>query len=239
MKAEEKTMAYRKQEILFSVSYGRRKTLEIAVLPDKRVEVKAPTGTPQEDVEKRISRRSRWIRKQQGYFSQFIPRTTARKYVSGETHLYLGRQYRLSVARGLQNDIKLKDGRFVIVTTDPEKQAGAQRLLEKWYRAKAKTKFQERLTEMVDKIGVDEARRPAMQIRKMKTRWGSLSRKNILTLNADLICAPRECIDYVILHELCHMRHRNHGRDFHRMLNKFMPDWQRRKLRLERLTSGN
>ncbi len=159
--------------------------------------------------------------------------------MSGETHLYLGRQYRLRVAKGVENDTNLKNGRFLIATTDPVKQEGARRLIEEWYRQKAKAKFHERLMEMVRRISVGEVVKPSIRVRKMKTRWGSLSRNNVLTLNTDLIRAPRECIDYVITHELCHMGHRNHGREFYRLLGKIMPDWERRKARLERISSGN
>lgn len=78
-----------------------------------------------------------------------------------------------------------------------------------------------------------ELERPCLHIRKLKTRWGSLSPRGILTLNVDLIRAPGECIDYVIAHELCHLKHRDHGADFYRLLERMMPDWERRKLKLE------
>jgi hypothetical protein len=67
----------------------------------------------------------------------------------------------------------------------------------------------------------------------MKKRWGSLSHNGLLTLNTDLIRAPKACIDYVITHELCHLKHHNHGPNFYRLLEKMMPDWERRKTQLE------
>ena len=72
-----------------------------------------------------------------------------------------------------------------------------------------------------------------MQIRRMKTRWGSLSPNSILTLNMDLIRAPKECVDYVIIHELCHLQYPNHGPGFYKLMESVMPDWGRRKHKLD------
>ena len=105
-------------------------------------------------------------------------------------------------------------------------------LLDQWYEKKAAEKFTEFFEQnwALLKFSLDK---PKLQIKRLKKRWGSTSRKGLLTLNVDLICAPKECIEYVIVHELCHLQCKNHNTQFYKLLGKIMPDWERRKLKLE------
>jgi hypothetical protein len=222
-----------KSTIQLDVIYSKRKTLEIAVHPDKRIVIRAPIGTSLDIIKKKVQKRSRWIQKQMDFFHKFEPRTTDRKYLGGETHLYLGRQYRLKVFTGEKDGVKLTRGFFHISSRngrDPEK---VKKILDTWYMAKAKIKFLESLDKCFSRFKSMGYEFPKINIRKMKTRWGSLSPKEIITLNTDLIKAPGECIDYVITHELCHQVHKKHGADFYKLLEKMMPDWERRKHTLE------
>ena len=102
-----------------------------------------------------------------------------------------------------------------------------------WYLDKARIKFSEtfeRCWPTFEKLGHAP---PSIHIRRMKKRWGSLSRNGLLTLNPDLIRAPNECIDYVITHELCHLHCHDHGSEFYVLLERVMPDWEKRKHKLE------
>ncbi|OQX07581.1 MAG: metal-dependent hydrolase [Desulfobulbaceae bacterium A2] len=222
-----------KECIRFKVLHVVRKTLAIEVLPDSSVVVKAPVGTELEEVHRRVIRRARWIITQQQYFRQFEPRTPVRQFVGGETHLYLGRQYRLRVGEGGKDSVKLSRGYFIVTTANPGRPETIRQLLDKWYLAKATATFHgsfARCWPYFAKLGLAH---PRMQIRRMKKRWGSLSRGGLLTLNTDLIRAPKECIDYVITHELCHLRCHDHGPEYYQLLEKVMPDWAKRKHRLE------
>lgn len=225
------TIAYGRENIEFSFFHVERKTMEIAVHPDQRVVVKAPFGIDIEEIKKRIVRRARWILKQQAFFRQFDPRTPERRYVGGETHLYLGRQYRLKISSGKDGTVKLKKGFFEIQVQGDISSEKVKMLLDKWYKAKAKTRFSESLGRCW--VYFDKFSPTKIQIKRMQKRWGSLSATGILTLNIDLIRAPQDCIDYVVIHELSHLRHRNHTPEFYRFLEKVMPDWQKRKHRLE------
>jgi predicted metal-dependent hydrolase len=153
--------------------------------------------------------------------------------VGGETHLYMGRQYRLKIQAGDVNRVKLAGGFFRVTVAGPPAPEQVKRLLSHWYAQKAG----ERFTEMLDRCLANFKRMaipaPKLSIRRMKTRWGSLSPKGTLTLNVALIRAPRECIEYVITHELCHMKHPRHDAAFYRLLERHMPDWERRKHKLE------
>lgn len=226
-------IAYGGKEIAFHVQVSDRKTMEIAVHPDSRVVVKAPKDISAGDIRRRVYRRARWITKQTGYFQQFQPRTPRRRYVSGETHLYLGRQYRLKVSAGECAGVKLARG-FIFITCrgkpNPDK---VRLLLDEWYLERARIKYRESLNRCFQDFQRKGYVQPTIHIRRMKTRWGSLSSKGTLTLNRDLIRAPRDCVDYVVVHELCHLKYKDHSSAFYRLLERVLPDWERRKHRLE------
>jgi hypothetical protein len=107
--------------------------------------------------------------------------------------------------------------------------------LADWYRAHAETKLTERFDAITTRFARIVPAKPTLAIRAMQRRWGSYSGKGRITLNIDLVRAPLPCIDYVIVHELAHGRHPNHGRAFFDLLSQMMPDWERRKHALERL----
>ena len=226
-------LAYGSRRIAYTLRHADRSTLAISVLPDGTVDVVAPLGTVLEDVQVRVSRRARWILGQQHYFEQFRPRTPERRYVSGETHLYLGRQYRLKVVCGERESVKLVAGRFLVDVTQSGEPGRVRAILEAWYREKARERLSERFEICWQLFSQHHVVPPRMQVRRMRSRWGSLSPSGTLTLNLDLVRAPRDCIDYVILHELCHLEHADHGPGFQARLEQVMPDWQRRKHRLE------
>ena len=106
-------------------------------------------------------------------------------------------------------------------------------MLEEWYKEKARRKFNECLDRCWPYVEKFSSVKPRLQIKHMQKRWGSFSANGRLTLNTDLIRAPRECIDYVVVHELSHLRYDNHGTEFYKFLDKVMPDWEKRKHRLE------
>ena len=227
------TVLYGKETIRFKLLFADRKTLEIAVHPDKTVVVKAPLGTDYAAVEKKVLKRAGWIKRQLDFFRQFDPRTPGRNYVGGETHLYLGREYRLKIHRGKQNEVKLSRGFFQVRVNGANSAEHIKRLMDAWYAEKASFRFQESFDRCWQLFENSSKQKPRMQIRRMKRRWGSLSQKGLLTLNTGLVKAPRECIDYVITHELRHLHYHDHGPNFYRLLEKMMPDWEKRKLKLE------
>ncbi|MFW5801642.1 MAG: M48 family metallopeptidase [Spirochaeta sp.] len=227
------SVTYGRRIIEFSLFFCDRKTMEIAVEPDSTVVVKAPEQSDIEHIKKKIHRRARWIIRQQNFFRRFDPRTPARSYVSGETHQYLGKHYRLKIVRGTANTVKLSRGCFYITCRNEPTPEVVRNLLHAWYLEKAWLHFAESLDRCMQKfngLGVD---RPALAIKQMRKRWGSLSDKGTITLNTDLIRAPKECIDYVVTHELCHLKHHDHSHEFYTLLSTVAPDWERIKDKLE------
>jgi predicted metal-dependent hydrolase len=230
-----RTITYGKEKIDFELQYCDRKTLDIAVHPNQQVIVKAPSDALTEKIDQRVRDKARWILKQKDYFNQFQPRTPQRLYISGETHLYLGRQYRLKIQPADRNSVMLQ-GRYIQVwISQPDNPIAVNEVLETWYLNRAQIKFKERLKICVQNSAFLGYPSPTLGIRNLTKRWGSLTAKGNLILNRDLIRASHSGIDYVITHELCHLRKPNHSPEFYAFLASIMPDWQVRKEKMERL----
>lgn len=223
---------YGSTTIDFQAVFARRRTLEIAVLPTGDVVATAPIGTPMERIQEKVKLRARWILRQKNYFGQFHPRTTPRQYLSGETHLYLGHRYRLKVESADEHSVRLSRGSLTVRDIGIPSRERVEELLNQWYREKAADLFRTLFEEQWIRYGKGLPK-PRLQVKAMRTRWGSLSMGGILTLNPALVRAPRECIEYVICHELCHIAHHDHGLAFFKLLSRRMPDWEKRKERLE------
>ena len=227
-------VVYGEHRIDFAVVRRRRETLEIAVEPDATVVVAAPLDAPIEAIAEKVRKRAAWIRGQQRFFSQFMPRTPERRYLAGETHLYLGRQYRLKVVRRGRPGVEMVRGFIIVHSREPDRPEVTRRLVDNWYRKQARAKFMERLEASLARFPDPAAFRPrGLIVRRMEKRWGSLSPSGRLLLNRRLIEAPVDTIDYVIAHELCHMAEPHHGAAFYQLLDRVMPDWAGRKGRLE------
>ncbi|MDP1772610.1 MAG: SprT family zinc-dependent metalloprotease [Methylobacter sp.] len=223
-------------EISFSLNYVDRKTLAIHVYPDGKVSVDAPLSTDIEKVYGKVKKRASWILKQQRKFEGYPAALPERRYVSGETHRYLGRQYRLKIIAGDSETVKLTHGKLLVETHSPQDSLLVQRLLQVWYRSKALTVFTERYAQCVqrvERVGIYHEK--DFQLRFMSNRWGSCTGKGIITLNPELIAAPKDCIDYVITHELCHLKEHNHGPAFYRLITAALKDWELRRKRLNEM----
>jgi predicted metal-dependent hydrolase len=218
--------------IPYAYRYSKRKTLGLHVYPDLSVVVSAPFNTNLEKIRDFVRRRGGWVRKAWQEFDLYLPKLPPRRYISGETHRYLGRQYRLKIEQGREDSVKCLRG-YLLITTKAAPQATAVKvLLTKWYRVHADVVFKERLQfchERTTRLGIPL---PILQIRQMISRWGSFSASGRITLNLALIKAPKECIDYVVLHELCHFKEKHHGPRFWSLMCRLMPDYEKRRLKL-------
>ncbi len=218
--------------ILFSLEFSDRKSLGITVTPEMEVLVKAPSDTPMEKIHEKLRKKAPWIIKQQSYFLSFLPKTTQRKFISGETHLYLGRQYRLKISYGIKETVKLK-GKFIEVTSSDK--SNVKTLLNQWYLQHAEAKFHVLAAPLIEKFKKYKVEPSSIVLRSMPTRWGSCTPMGKIILNPELIKAPKGCIEYVIIHELCHLVHHDHTQKFIDLQTKEMKDWEKWKMKLEKL----
>lgn len=227
-----KTFHFGTKSIEYQLTHSNRKTLGISVLPDLRVSVVAPLGASPKKIESILLRRAPWILKQQEFFLAFFPKQPAKRFISGETHYYLGRQYRLKVTRGKKESVRLV-GRFIHVTCLDRD--NVKRLLKNWYLRLAGMRFSLYADDWIERFKRYGVQPRNFIIREMPKRWGSCTAKHNIILNPELIKAPRGCIEYVIMHELCHLVHHNHTQKFVDLQTKMMPSWEKWKMRLEKL----
>lgn len=216
----------------YELFYTDRKTLGIKVYPDTSVKVFAPIDTDLPIIEQHLKAKRKWIEKQQRSFRSYLPATPARQYIGGESFLYLGKQYMLKIEPSTAEEVKLYQGRLVVKTLNPDA-THIKKLLQQWYIARATILFNKLFEEqfyLFKRFGLEK---PILQIKKMEKRWGSCTPQQKIILTPELIKAPVVCINYVILHELCHLVHHNHSKAFYRLLENFMPDWQKYKQLLE------
>lgn len=210
------------------------KQVRLSVQPNGEIIAKVPPQAVKNELIFAISKQTQWIAKQQQHFSQ-TPKSRERHYISGESHRYLGRQYQLKVYEtpDLPNHVKLFRG-YLEIYVQQKTAENVKKSLYQWYRERAKQIFHERLNQLLPQALWTNAQ-PEIRLRTMQKRWGSCSVKGRLLLNPLLVKASKECIDYVILHELCHLAEHNHSERFYRLMTAVMPNWKEVKVRLEKI----
>lgn len=209
-----------------------RKTLAISVLPDGTLELIAPMHARDEMMLAKVAKRRTWIIKQRRQFQAMNATRPALRYMSGATHRYLGKQYRLKIETTDETSVSLKGG-FLHVRVGERSDEAVKTALQAWYRAHAKQQFSQRLAAWEDWCSRRHLPQPRLRLRAMAKRWGSALKDGTICLNPELIKAPSACVDYVIAHEVCHLKHPNHGPEFWRLLDQVCPGWKRLKERLE------
>jgi predicted metal-dependent hydrolase len=227
---------YGEEIISFEVRPQPKRTnhrLSIHVEPSGRVLVDAPCDVEVSRLLDCVKRRSRWISHQLESFRRLRAQAVPLEYVSGESMLYLGRRYRLKVVReaGAASTARLH-GSFVEVTSSEPDPVVVATALRSWYRRRAREVFLERLPVVADPLRWVRGL-PPTRLQFMKSQWGSCSPSGRITLNPWLVRAPTEAIDYVLLHEMCHLRHHNHSRAFYATLDRHMPNWRETKNQLD------
>lgn len=232
------TTQFGRKRIDYELSYSPRKTLAIDVHPDLSVVVTAPKDASDSAVEEKMQKRAPWVIQQQRFFENYLPAIPPRRYISGESHRYLGRQYRLRVHEGDVDAVKMARGQINVYLTDPAQKSRIKSLVVGWFRQRAEIIFQELFEDMAARASRHRIEGGSFKIQRMKNRWGSCTKEGRILLNPELIIAPKQCIEYVIVHELCHLQEHNHGPRFYRLLKTLMPDWEQRRERLNACVVG-
>lgn len=209
--------------------------MALYVHPDKRVEIRMPLLFSVDEIEPFLIKHSRWL------FNRLdLPEkkpVEPKKFVSGELHYFLGKQYPLEVVASDKNSVVFDNEKIVIrqrvdkstsqqAHLSASKSVSASDLLDRWYLEQAKRVFREISIPLVESMKKYNVAPKSFAIKKMKTRWGSCSSKGNINLNLHLIKLPEQCIKEVILHELCHLVHFNHSKDFYALMTAEMPDWK-------------
>lgn len=201
------------------------KNLHLAVVPpDGMVRVSAPMHLSDESIAMFVRTKLGWIKKQQEKFAE-QPRQTKREYVSGETLYVFGHQYFLRVEYSYKGNSLVLEGNEAILTVRKESTAKQREtFVNEWYRTLLKEKVKIYLPKWENITGLHC---DSWQIKYMTTRWGTCNTNTRkIWLNLQLAKKPIECLEYVILHELAHLKVRNHSKDFVVIMDQYMPYWR-------------
>lgn len=230
-------LTYGDEVIPYHVNLDPKRTTRIAIHvdPDGSVIVDAPIDRPDVLIHKAVHKRARWIVGHVADAKNRYRHVQPKSYVSGEQVLYLGRRYMLKVIQddGAGGTAKLKGNRLE-VTTKSKDATIVRAIVRAWYRTKARDYFARQLDDHSARLPwIDKT--PSFRLMEMNKQWGSCSPQGQVILNPHLVKAPRECIEYVILHELAHLKHHNHGTEFTALVARHSHDWPKHKRLLDSL----
>lgn len=219
-------------EISFDLKYSKRKSIGICVTPKSEVTVTAPLGFDVERVLRSVKNRMSWIIKQQKEFEEVRFEEKIPNYESGQTIRYLGRDYMLRVVQVEdfeEESVSLEHSILRVGVHDTKQRDRLNLIVEEWFRIEALTYLGDKFEVLASKVTKYGLPKPQYYLRRMKKRWGSCTPNGIIYLNPELIYLPSHCIEYVIMHELCHLKHSDHSHGFYHFLDTVMPDWKIRE----------
>lgn len=177
-----------------------------------------------------LEKKMPWVVKHLDIIAKREPVNLEKRYIAGEEHYHLGNKYILEVVMADIEKVEIL-GDKIIVHQLVEGEKNTERVYLRWLNGEVSKIFTERYKYIFPKFGYDFV--PRVQVKNMKSRWGSYRSTGIISLNKKLIHAPISCLDYVITHELCHYKHMNHGKWFYGLLQKMIPNYKEEERRLK------
>ena len=215
------------KEIILGYEVERKKVknINLRIYPDRRIYISAPMNLDSGYIENFIKSKKNWIEEIQKKLDK-IPKVEALQYVTGEKLYYLGKIYELEVVLSNENRVFLHEEKMILKIKEDTFEL-KKNVISRWYFEKAKVLFKD-IMEKYLKLLNEEI--DHLSVKKMKSRWGSCNhRKKYINLNVELIKKPMVCIEYVALHEIAHLRHPNHSKDFYYHIERYMPDYRQRE----------
>lgn len=221
------------EEIKYSLIYSRRRTISIIVSPARGVIVRAPYRTSVRRIDDYVHQKSDWIRKHLRNHSQLIRINNNKEYKEGESHLFMGREVILKLTLSAKSFVLLNDNILEARTKNPENRIIVKSLIDKWYMEQACLSVRQMLESILSEFKIYDFSPKSVAVKKLRSRWGSCSSKGVITISSELIKLDLIFTRYVILHELCHLRFHNHGKEFYALLEELVPDYKsvRKELR--------
>ena len=214
------------KEIEFKVIYSARRSLGISVLPDATVLVRVPFRTSFKTINRIVEEKYDWIIKHRDRYKARGAGNQNKLYKNGEVHLFRGNDCVLTVEKSVKPFVRFYDGTISLGLSKTDDSREVKELLYKGYKNEAIKTFPGKLTSVLSRYENQMFKPSGLVIRTMKRRWGSCSNKGVITLSTELIKLPDLFTEYVIIHELCHLKHHNHGPRFYNLLSDLYPDWK-------------
>ena len=221
------------EDIEFKVIYSRRSTIGISVLPDSSVIVRVPYLTSLKTISRIVREKYSWVLKHRDNYRKLNSSSRNKSYAEGELYLFRGNESRLKIEKSEKPYVSFYDNTIEIGSDNPDDPDTIRRLLYKGYKNEAVIHFPKLMNKVLNEHENHMFKPEGLIIRTMKRRWGSCSNKGIVTLSTELIKLSDLYIEYVITHELCHLKHHNHGPNFYKLLTEIYPEWKtvRKELR--------
>ena len=222
------------EKIDFKIVYSKRRTLGISILPDATVIVRAPYRTSRAAIERLIANKQIWINKHVENIKKRIETSPPLSFLNGSLHLFKGNNMELNIFESKKRFVKFNDKTIDIGLEKPEDEIVVRKILKQAYKTEAEKVLPEMFYETINTYKNYNFKPAELVIKTMKRQWGSCSTKNKITLNSELIKLNEKYIRYVIIHELCHLQHHNHGKLFYKLLSEFYIDWKtiRKEMRM-------
>jgi predicted metal-dependent hydrolase len=213
-------------EIEYQIIFSRRRSISLIVSPDKGVTVRAPYRTSLKSIERFVQQKSVWIRKHLDKHADLTRINQGKKYVDGESHLFMGRDNFISIIESAKSCVRQYDDNIEVGLSNTSDTVKIKTLLDRWYRQKAQEIFSAKLEEILYRYRFHRFSPSGFVVKPLKSRWGSCSSKGRITISSELIKLKPEFAEYVIIHELCHLKHHNHGKEYYRLLEELVPDYK-------------
>jgi predicted metal-dependent hydrolase len=205
-----------------------RETTDIVIERDGQISVRAPLRMTPEQVDETVLSKRMWIYRNLADWRDLNATRVVREWVNGESFRYLGSSYRLQLVNEQDEPLKLKDGRFCLLRSVIESggKAAAHQAFETFYKEKGLGRLTKRVTHFASKVGVAPG---TVLIKDIGYRWASCLKNGDLHFHWKCLMAPPTIIDYIVVHELCHLHHRDHSAAFWNEVDKVLPDYRERK----------
>lgn len=200
----------------------RKRTADIRV-EDGAVSVVVPTELSIERIDSLLKTKRKWIKEKIALQQDKAP-ASSRQFVSGEAYPYLGRNYRLKVVKGNFTPVRLIHGRLLVSTPEGSQQPHMIRnALVRWYKRQAMLKLTEKISRYIGRVG---AKPKSIGVKSFKSRWGSCTQEGHIDFNWQIMMAPNRMVDYVVVHELCHLLRHDHSPEYWKEVERIIPDYQ-------------
>ncbi|MGN1033268.1 MAG: M48 family metallopeptidase [Intestinibacter sp.] len=227
------TFNYENRILDIDVIYKKRKNISIKVIPKDKIQIISPNGVSIDVLKEILSKNSNWIVSKLDQFKDIEDSFLKRDYVDGEIYYYIGRPYSLKIIKdkNTQNNksysyIDIKDDNIEIRTNNWDREY-LKESLKRWYKLKSEDIVMDRLDHLRKKSEVFSKLQPNLiKVKEQKKIWGSCNLYKNIYINSKISMLPVEAIDYIIVHEFCHIIYMNHSKDFYKLVEKIMPNYR-------------
>ncbi len=217
----------------YNVIFSRRRSISIILSPDKVITVRAPYSTSLKTIERFVQQKSGWIKKNLDKYGELRRINHEKKFINGEPHLFHGKENILKITESAWSYVNWNNNIIEVGLPYTDDKDKIKILIGKWYTQEALAFLSRKLNEVLVKYRDLNLIPSKLVVRPLKSRWGSCSSKGKITINSELVKLDEIFSEYVLIHELCHLKYHNHGKDYYTLLGELVPDYKsiRKELR--------